>query len=100
MQSVSVNAFSFLQKKLAAKGQGCSNIQVPLHPDMCVIDIVTSLGLDISDVEGAFVNGLVQPFDTVLHDGDRVALVPPGTPGPYRYLLGIRGEQEDTCKDV
>jgi len=100
MQSVSVNAFSFLQKKLAAKGQGSSNIQVSLDPDMCVADIITSLGLDVRDVEGAFVNGLIQPFDTVLHGGDRVALVPPGTPGPYRYLLGIRGEQGETCEDT
>ena len=26
----------------------------------------------------------------VIHPGDRVALVPPGVPGPHRFLLGFK----------
>ncbi|MDD2219179.1 MAG: MoaD/ThiS family protein [Desulfoplanes sp.] len=95
MSTVVVNAFSFLQKKLAAKGVGYSNVQVPFRPGMHLGDVVTFLELESGDVEGAFVNGIIRPFDALLNEGDRVALVPPGTPGPYRYLLGIRGGSQD-----
>jgi molybdopterin converting factor small subunit len=44
------------------------------------------------DVEVVFVNGRVQPIDTVLRDQDRVAFVPHGTPGPYRVLLGFKNK--------
>ena len=42
-----------------------------------------------TEVEAAFVNGVVVPFEQVLEDKDRVALVPPGTPGPYRVMLAM-----------
>ncbi|WP_425057704.1 hypothetical protein SCACP_22420 [Sporomusa carbonis] len=48
--------------------------------------------LDIPDdqVEAVFVNGKAQPLAyAVIKSGDRVALVPPGTPGPYRVYLGF-----------
>ena len=40
-------------------------------------------------IEVVFINGKAhQPAD-VIHPGDRVSLVPPGTPGPHRVLLGF-----------
>lgn len=48
--------------------------------------------LDVPDdaVECVFINhhalGLT---DAIIHPGDRVALVPPGVPGPHRFCLGI-----------
>jgi sulfur carrier protein ThiS len=93
--TVLFNAFSFLQEKLKALGRPYANVPVKLVDESTVADLVTAVGLEIADVEAALVNGSVQPFDTVLNDGDRVALVPPGTPGPYRVLLGMVGESKD-----
>ena len=93
---VVVNAFSFLQKKLAARGEECSNIRFALKPGMRVADIIAALGLERDDVEGVFINGTIHPLETLLAPGDRVGLVPPGTPGPYRYLLGICDKEHTT----
>ena len=52
-------------------------------------DMLKMAGLEENDVEAVLVNGTVRPFHHVLADGDRVAAIPPGTPGPYRMLLGM-----------
>lgn len=42
-------------------------------------------------VEVIFVNGKASgPAQADIRPGDRVALAPPGVPGPYRVLLGFR----------
>jgi hypothetical protein len=42
-------------------------------------------------VEVMFVNRKAYAADIALiHPGDRVALVPPGVPGPHRFLLGFK----------
>jgi len=49
--------------------------------------------LDIpgEEVEVMFVNRKAFAADCALiHPGDRVALVPPGVPGPHRFLLGFK----------
>lgn len=49
--------------------------------------------LDIAEeqVEVIFVNGKAYSPDlAVVTGGDRVALAPPGVPGPYRVLLGFK----------
>lgn len=58
--------------------------------DVTPNDLLQDMGLDRTDVEAVFINGRVAPFDTIIKDGDRVALVPPGTPGPYRVFLGFK----------
>ncbi|MDR3493540.1 MAG: hypothetical protein P4L82_02965 [Ancalomicrobiaceae bacterium] len=48
--------------------------------------------LDVPDeaVESLMVNHRAVGVDgTTIHPGDRVALVPPGVPGPHRFCLGI-----------
>ena len=40
-------------------------------------------------IEGVFINGNAGPLDRTVRPGDRVAYVPPGTPGPYRVILGL-----------
>jgi hypothetical protein len=53
--------------------------------------LLAMLDIPKEKVEGIFVNGRVSPVQfTLINPGDRVALLPPGTPGPYRVLLGIR----------
>ena len=54
-----------------------------------VKDLLEMAGIGEKEVEAVLVNGTVRPFHHVLADGDRVAAIPPGTPGPYRMLLGM-----------
>lgn len=92
--TVLFNAFSFLQKRLKEQNRPYADVPVKLADESTVADLVVAVGLQIADVEAVLINGSVQPFDTTLHDGDRVALIPPGTPGPYRVLLGMVGGEK------
>lgn len=94
MATICFKAFSFLQRKLQAEGLDWCNECMDIQEGQTVEDIIKGLGLDVEHVEAAFVNGRVSPFSTTLKDNDRLALVPPGTPGPYRVLLGIRDGNE------
>ncbi|MBU1171497.1 MAG: MoaD/ThiS family protein [Proteobacteria bacterium] len=89
MGSILFNAFSFLQKKLKAKNIPCTNARISFSDGESVDDVLKKMSIGIEDIEGVFVNGKIAPTDTLLRDGDRIAAFPPGTPGPYRLLLGI-----------
>lgn len=52
-------------------------------------ELLDELAIGDGQVEALMINGLVQAMDKPMNPGDRVALVPPGTPGPYRVLLGF-----------
>jgi molybdopterin converting factor small subunit len=54
-------------------------------------DLAEKLGLPTEKIEAVFRNGHIQRLDEKIYPGDRVAFVPPGTPGPYRVLLGMVG---------
>lgn len=54
-------------------------------------ELVRRLDVGLEQVEVVFVNGMAYPTDNaVIRPGDRVALVPPGVPGPHRFLLGFK----------
>jgi hypothetical protein len=54
-------------------------------------DLLAILDIPAERVEGIFINGKVAlPPAAVINPGDRVALAPPGIPGPYRVLLGFK----------
>jgi len=89
MTTILFNAFSFLQKKLQARNRPYANATLNIAEGTRAADLLAHMDLSPGDVEAVFVNGLVKPIDTLLEDGDRVALVPPGSPGPYRVLLGM-----------
>ncbi len=98
MATIDFNAFSFLQKKLKAKNNSYSNVNIKVPEMYTVRKLITAMGLNTEDVEGVFINGKIEPIDFVLRDGDRVAIFPPGTPGPYRLLLGIIKNKSGSCK--
>jgi hypothetical protein len=53
--------------------------------------LLAELGVAAGKVEVMFVNRKAYAADiAVVHPGDRVALVPPGVPGPHRFLLGFK----------
>ncbi|WP_456324984.1 MoaD/ThiS family protein [Desulfonauticus submarinus] len=86
------NAFGPLYFKLN-KNNLNTEIDLPVSIKT-VRDLLKYYNLSDEEVEACFVNGKIVPFDTMLKDGDRVGLVPPGIPGPYRHLLGIRNSKE------
>ena len=61
-----------------------------ITPPCDVHTLIATLGLKPEEVEAVFINRVVMPKETLLKDNDRVALLPPGTPGSYRLMLGIK----------
>ena len=91
MITITLNAFSFLKPKLAARQIACTDAQRTIAAGATVEDLIAACGLAGDEVEGVFHNGRTAPRNQALHDGDRIALVPPGgTPGPHRFLLRIK----------
>jgi sulfur carrier protein ThiS len=89
MVTITFSAFLSLQPKLAAKQIDCKSARTEVAEGTTVADLIARCGLAPHEVEAVFLNGRVVSRDRELHDGDRVALVPPGTPGPHRFLLGV-----------
>ncbi len=58
--------------------------------------VAEELELPLEGIEAVFCNHRVYALDHVIRPGDVVAFVPPGTPGPHRYSLGIRGAGLET----
>lgn len=96
MGTLIFNAFSFLQKKLKERNIPCVDAPFVFSEGQTVRDVLTAMTICDEDIEGVFVNGKIAPADTVLRDGDRMAAFPPGTPGPYRLLLGIVKRDKDS----
>jgi len=90
MPVITFNAYSFLQKKLREKQIDCSNVTMTVEQGTRAKDLIRKVQLSPEEVEVVFINGKVAPFETIIRDNDRVTLVPPGTPGPYRVLLGFK----------
>ncbi|MCP4022559.1 MAG: MoaD/ThiS family protein [Desulfobacteraceae bacterium] len=94
MVTITFNAFSFLQKKLKAKNIPCQDVAMEISNGMTCEDLIQQVSLKKDEVEVVFVNGKVVSKKTIIGDRDRVALVPHGTPGPYRVLLGFMNKDE------
>lgn len=93
MPVITFNAFSFLQKKLKARNLEFSNVKIEIKPATRARDLMEEMQLTDNDVEVVFINGRAKSTDAILSDGDRVAFVPHGTPGPYRVLLGFKNKK-------
>lgn len=93
MPVITFNAFSFLQKRLKEKHIKYSNVTLTVDKGTRAMDLFKRLKLEPEDIEVVFINGKVAPFNTIIQDNDRVALIPPGTPGPYRVMLGFKNKK-------
>lgn len=93
-----VRGFSFIKEIFDRR-----NLPFPFFTDLseeCTAgELAERLEIPVDAIEAVFVNGVAcRPGDTV-RPGDRVAFVPPGTPGPYRVILGIaKGAAGDEAK--
>ncbi|MBE0496101.1 MAG: MoaD/ThiS family protein [Campylobacterales bacterium] len=85
-----LKAFSLLRPHLKRQGIGYLGEPFTCKDGITLKELIATLGFGEKEVEGAFVNHLVVPKTTVLKEGDKVALIPPGTPGSYRLILGIK----------
>ena len=88
--TVEIRAFMGLSEFFAKNGWP--------NPKICAVEgettgceLLALLGISEDMVEVIFVNGKATvPSSAMIHGGDRVALAPPGVPGPYRVLLGFK----------
>ncbi len=86
---ITFNAFSFLKATLEKKGVICGNKVMELSENITILELIESVDLKDEEVEAIFVNHKLSPKDTILKEGDRVALVPPGgIPNHVRAYVG------------
>lgn len=90
---VEVRGFSFI-KELFDQRMLPFPFFVDLKEECSALDLAARIGIPADLIEGVFINGVACRPDHMVRPGDRVAFVPPGTPGPYRVILGIA----DTAK--
>lgn len=90
-KKVEVRGFSFIKQMFDRR-----NIPFPLYVDLaqeCTAgELAEKIGIPPEMIEAVFINGVARRAGDTIRPGDRVAFVPPGTPGPYRVILGIAGD--------
>ena len=88
--SIVVRFFMFLTELCKERGW-TSPMQLEIDQDITGDELLAQLDIPPERVEVLLVNGkAVWPSAARIQPGDRVALLPPGTPGPYRVLLGFK----------
>jgi hypothetical protein len=89
MGTIDVRSFMWLAKLFATRGW--SNPRpVEIGEAISGVALLEALQIPRGDVEALIVNHRTLPVEAcALRPGDRVALVPPGVPGPHRLLLGL-----------
>ena len=86
---IEVRAFNFLKKLFDQRNWSYPHI-VRLENPCSAAELAERLDLPADKIEAVFINGRAMPLeDGWINPGDRVAFLPPGTPGPHRFLLGI-----------
>jgi len=89
-QTVEIRAFNFLKKVFDERGWSFPHY-LKLDKECSAKELAQALELPAEMIEAVFINGKAyQPEEGLVKPGDRVAFIPPGTPGPYRVLLGIK----------
>ena len=88
--SIELHAFMGLAD-LFRQRQWSNPRDYPLSAETTGADLIERLGIPPGGVEVIFINRKAFAADRALiRPGDRVALVPPGVPGPHRFLLGFK----------
>ncbi|MCG8400989.1 MAG: MoaD/ThiS family protein [Firmicutes bacterium] len=86
--SVEVRGFSYLKEIFDQRGWPFP-VWWPLERECSAKQLAAMMELPGEKIETVFVNGRAGPLSRTISPGDRVAFVPPGTPGPYRVILGL-----------
>lgn len=88
MDCIEVRGFGDL-KKLFEERNWPFPLAYDLQEEITARSLAAKLDIPFEKIEIVFVNGSAQGLDHPVKPGDRVAFVPPGTPGPYRVILGF-----------
>jgi hypothetical protein len=95
---ISIRIFGFLRKYMDEQGLPYA-LEKEMDPKgKAAWDIALELGIPPKEVEGVFVNGVIENIYDKVFPGDRVAFLPYGTPGPYRVFLGMARENVERAK--
>lgn len=90
MEPIELHAFMGLAD-LFRERQWPNPRMLALDAEMSGLGLLDLLDIPPERVEVMFVNRKAVAADSAsIHPGDRVALVPPGVPGPHRFLLGFK----------
>ncbi len=91
MAIITFRAFSHLRQAFRDKGVVSARpLEVP--DGINVSELMHLYGLDDADFEAVFINHQVVPRTTVIQDGDRVSIIPPGgIPGHVAGYIGQKG---------
>ena len=92
MGSVLVKVNGALRKFMDERGMPYECEVEVCREGVRAVEVVKDLGLSPDMVEAVFCNGKVINIYDRVRPGDRIALFPFGTPGPYRVFLGMLRE--------
>lgn len=91
MAVITFRAFSQLRQAFREKGV-VSMKPITIPDNISVVELVQLYGFEASDIEAVFINHKVVPKTTIIQDGDRVSLIPPGgIPGHVAGYIGKKG---------
>lgn len=82
---------AYLRKKFNSNPPFFLTIDKPISG----YELAKQLEIPIDEIEVIFVNGFVEGLDYMIENGDRMAFLPPGCPGPYRIALGFYGKNQE-----
>lgn len=89
VNTIEIRAFMGLSELFHKRGWPTPLIW-QLEAPIEVSALLDALGVAQDTVESVIINRRARPVDgTLVQPGDRIALVPPGVPGPHRYTLGL-----------
>ena len=97
-QAVAIHIFGFLRRYMDERGLPYVLTEEVPNEGMSAYDLVERLSIPPEKVEAVFKNGQVINIYDFVSPGDRVALLPHGTPGPYRFFLGMDRENRERAK--
>ena len=97
-QTVTIRVFGFLRSHMDERGLPYVLTEEVPREGMSAYDLVKRLSIPSESVEAVFKNGQVINIYDLVSPGDRVALLPHGTPGPYRFFLGMDRENRERAK--
>jgi sulfur carrier protein ThiS len=91
MATITFRAFSQLRQAFHDKGV-VSTKALEIPDAINVVELIRLYGFDEGDIEAVFINHKVVPKETIIQDGDRVSLIPPGgIPGHVAGYIGKKG---------
>lgn len=91
---IELRAFMGLRTLFGERGWSIPHF-LDVETDMTGEELLRLLSIESARVESLIINrSAIAVEDAIIHPGDRVALVPPGVPGPHRLLLGIHGQNK------